>query len=487
MSQPPSYTDPTVIQDLKNSAAASGNDYKCIVTFFYYGGMDTHNLLVPTGSNPNLATYESLRAEGVRMEQNEILPLGVDATWGLHENFSFVKSLWDDGDVAFIHDTGALNVPTKKDDFISNTAFYSPNGLYGHNTQQNFWMGAEPLLSTGWFGRTSNLLDPTNDDPIFNVGQVVDSSAITIAGSDLQSKPYSPMASVNYKPILPRELNGTALVSQDDMNDASDDMAHAGDNPPPRQSNLILNSFIDIFNDALDSQIIASESAITWNNDDSLSQAEKDIINGFFSDARSNAPIKSWVDLSQLTAEIIYSARAEGYNQRRQTIFVPFGGWDHHASLRAQEDNKLLSIDYAIKALVQFLKQIGLYDSVAICHGSEFSRTLSSNASKGTDHAWASHSFVIGGPVKGGFYPTNYSPIYDPSGIKSDGSPLGRYIPEVSIEQYYAEILDWFGIPRKHLHLVLPRLTDFTTSGSNNSEYIFANKPSGTTYSIDFI
>jgi len=401
---------------------------------------------------------------------------------------SFVKQLWDDGDVAFIHDVGAMVRPTTKEQYINDKKEYTPEGLFGHNTQQAFIQASGPESSNGWFGRTANIIDPLftqGGDPIFNIGQKVTTSAFTLQGSDLQSKTYPPMSSLNYPATVLRSLDGFGLVTDDDIDDAEEQIRHSGDNPAPRDSNLLVDSFVDIFNTAVRDQASVVDNVFTWNDDDNLTQEQKDDINQIFTDAIVTSPVAGWVSLVQKAAEIIYSAKSEGYNQRRQTIFVPMGGWDHHASLREQHDSKIEGVDYAIKSLVLFLKEVGLYDSVVIAHEADFNRTLRSNGNLGVDHAWATHSFVVGGPVKGGFYPTNYMPNYDTDGIKSEGSTLGRYIPEVSIDQYYAEILEWFGIPRQHLDLVLPELPKFTTN--NNQNYIFANQPPGVEYSIDFI
>lgn len=503
MTVPPSYTDPGVVADIKNSAASSGNDYKAIVTIFFYGGIDTHNILLPTGTNPNLSIYEDMRDEGVRIEQDEIndvltdnanLSVAADGSWGLHPNLPVLKSLWDDGDLCFIHDVGILNKPTTKTDYLDNEDEYQPVSIFSHNDQQNQWMAALPFgsfLETGWFGRVGNLYDPyypsDTEGPIFNPDQTVDSGVITTIGQDIQSKPYPPLNNVNYPPTLYTTPHVRGVVDQTDMNAADLKLRH--DDPGgavPLGTNLMVNSFIEIYNNSVESQEETNDNAWTWEDDPSVDQSAVDRINDIF-DSRVGEG-GTFVYSAKQVAEILYSSKAPGYNQRRQTIFAGTGGWDHHANLRSSQDPKLIHVNAFIEALVEFLKDpaVDMYDDVVVMHESEFSRTLSSNNTAGTDHAWASHTFAFGGPIKGGIYPTNYTPDYDPSGIKSDGSTLGRYIPEVSVEMYYAEILEWFGVPRKHLDLVLPALPLYTTD-SNHTTYIFANKPNGTDYSIDFI
>ena len=39
----------------------------------------------------------------------------------------------------------------------------------------------------------------------------------------------------------------------------------------------------------------------------------------------------------------------------------------------------------------------------------------------------------------------------------------GRFIPDVSVEEYYSTLLKWFGIPESLMHLVLPNINAFST------------------------
>ena len=473
MTVPSSYLDPNVIRDLTNAAQDSDPDYKCIVTLFFYGGMDTHNVLVPRENNPNYDTYIDVRSSGTRIEQEELLVL--DDNWGVPDTMPILKTLWDDGEVAFIMDIGPLQEPTKKEDYLSDKARYTPRGLFGHDSQQLTWQAADFTRQTGWTGRTANLLDPTTNDPIFNVGQKVDSSSISLYPSALQGVSFAPLAAVTYEATVLVDASPSGIVNQDDLNVAEENVRNDGDDPPVRQSNLINSSFIDIFNRSVDSQQTTFDSTFTWNDDPDLDQDKKDVINKIFDDAYvDGSGIPSWISVSRRIAEVIYSHKSAGFDQRRQTIFAPFGGWDHHSNLRAN-DNKFYGVGKVIDTLVSFLKEVGLYDSVVICHGSEFSRTLRSNGNNGTDHAWAGHSFIVGGPVNGGTYPTNYMPDYTLDGPKNDGSTLGRYIPEVAIDQMYAQLLSWFGIPTQHLDLILPNLPLFV--GDNNKDYKFVSEP----------
>src|SRR5439155_16345301 len=86
---------------------------------------------------------------------------------------------------------------------------------------------------------------------------------------------------------------------------------------------------------------------------------------------------------------------------QRQTCFVNWGGWDHHAELLNTEAGMLADIDAAIGAYQQALEMLGLQNELVTFTSSDFGRTLRSNG-HGTDHAWGGNAMVFGGPIDGG-------------------------------------------------------------------------------------
>ena len=98
---------------------------------------------------------------------------------------------------------------------------------------------------------------------------------------------------------------------------------------------------------------------------------------------------------------------------------------------------------------------------------SDFSRTFrpaGAGAATGSDHAWGSHHFVMGGAVAGGdFYGTYPSLILGGQNDSDTGaSARGRWIPTTAVDQYAATLATWFGISAGNLPAVCPNIGRFS-------------------------
>ena len=88
-----------------------------------------------------------------------------------------------------------------------------------------------------------------------------------------------------------------------------------------------------------------------------------------------------------------------------QIYYVSMSGFDTHANQPNMQKRLLGNYAEAIEVFVKDLKQHGLLDQSLILTFSEFGRSISENASRGTDHGTANNLFVIGnGLKKQGFY-----------------------------------------------------------------------------------
>ncbi|MGS0757509.1 DUF1501 domain-containing protein, partial [Roseateles sp. GG27B] len=88
----------------------------------------------------------------------------------------------------------------------------------------------------------------------------------------------------------------------------------------------------------------------------------------------------------------------------RQIFFVSLGGFDTHNDQLARQDKLFGELGPALKAFHDATLQLGLANQVTTFTASDFARTLQPASGGGTDHAWGSHHFVMGGAVRGGVY-----------------------------------------------------------------------------------
>ena len=81
---------------------------------------------------------------------------------------------------------------------------------------------------------------------------------------------------------------------------------------------------------------------------------------------------------------------------------VSVGGFDTHVNEKSAHASVLGQVDQAVTS---FLTSLGPHQPrVAVMAHSEFGRRVAVNASSGTDHGTSGPVFVVGQPVKGGFY-----------------------------------------------------------------------------------
>jgi uncharacterized protein (DUF1501 family) len=123
-----------------------------------------------------------------------------------------------------------------------------------------------------------------------------------------------------------------------------------------------------------------------------------------------------------------------------------------------------------MKAFYDATVALGVASQVVTFTLSDFSRTFVPNGNLGTDHAWGSHHFVMGGSVIGGdFYGVAGSngtvfPTLAPNGpddTDQGGSARGRWIPTTSVDQYGATLASWFGVSSSDLPAVFPNIGTF--------------------------
>lgn len=157
----------------------------------------------------------------------------------------------------------------------------------------------------------------------------------------------------------------------------------------------------------------------------------------------------------QMIARLISARSRLGLS--RQCFFCSIGGFDTHGDDQLQRQTELLGeISTAVTAFYEATVALGVQNDVALFSASDFGRTFQSNG-QGSDHAWGSHHFVVGGAVKGGQIVGRY-PELIVNGPDDAGD--GKWIPTTSVDQLGATLGRWFGAAAS-LNDVFPRLSNF--------------------------
>ncbi len=436
------------------AAQGAGTDRKTLVCLFLHGGMDSFNWLVPRDSARH-ATYSATRG-------NLALPVthptdssqnlralnqdgGDGQLYGMHWSCDGLQELFNGlgGDTAkrraaILSNVGTLIQPVSKAQYLAETAPL-PRALYSHSDQVDQWQTSVPQgmsQLSGWGGRAADVLHSSVNaatsiamnislagNNLFQVGNsttqfvVTNSGALRLIGAEA-GHPLHAMH-LAHKGII--EQNYASLLQQ----------AYA---QLTKNSVELQEFFLQQFNNFNDSAI-----------------------RGFF-------PADNWVGDNFLAAAKMIALR-EQLGLRRQTIFISHPGWDHHGELLESQAEMLAVMDDALFAFQRALETLGVADSVITFTASDFGRTLRSNG-RGTDHAWGGNTLLMGGPVQGGRV---YGTFPDLTLESSDDTGYGgRMIPTTSVDQLFAELLRWFGVPAADMSYVLPNIANFYNVNSGS-------------------
>jgi uncharacterized protein (DUF1501 family) len=120
-------------------------------------------------------------------------------------------------------------------------------------------------------------------------------------------------------------------------------------------------------------------------------------------------------------------------------------------------------VSAALSEFNSAMVELGVENEVTTFTASDFGRTLTSNG-RGSDHAWGGNHIVMGGAVRGGDLYGNFPALYEGNSLDTG---RGRLIPTTSVDEYFAELALWFGVPRQDLELVLPNIRRFYDPSSS--------------------
>jgi uncharacterized protein (DUF1501 family) len=442
------------------SAQAQAADYRALVCIFLYGGNDGFNSIVPTDS-ARYNQYASAR-EFLALPQGSLSALA-NTNYGLHPGLAPLQTAWNNGQLATLFNVGPLFAPLTQDEYL-NTRKTIPESLFSHSDQQTLWETSShlSLATTGWGGRAAEQRSASVISVGGNGRFGISTNSVALV---LPSYPGSNFGVDDWSwydsPRAKRQAAITAL-----HNDAT--------------AGVMEGVYSGMQNKAFSvSQALASTLKIAPT--DANPTPDIQTINAAFGNLANEMDNDLARQLYQIAKLIVQrSAIPNSVAGNRHVYFAQLGGFDTHqgqiitgSPLEGQHARLLGMLGRGMAAFNKAMNDVGLGANVTTFTQSDFGRTFAPNTSAGSDHGWGNNHFIMGGAVQGGTYgtyPTLQLGGPDDSGVNTWDSQ-GRWIPTVSVDQYAATLLRWWGLDDGQLGSVLPNLGNF---GSANLGFMRA-------------
>ena len=409
--------------------------------------------ILSTLLNLTMANHAAARS-GLAIPQADLIPLD-GSEFGLHPSCTRLAEMFNGmgGDttkkrVSLLANIGTLIEPIANKQAYLNGNVAVPKALFSHRDQIEQWQTSVPQgmsVLSGWGGRAADVIHsalnteqtgsyymPMNfslsGNAAFQIGQSEGQFVITSGGA----------------------LSFTGSNGNSAVNQAKNQVQRATVASP------LEDHYQNLFQ--------RTHGRITSNSIERGTEFQTSFDNpGLINGQNLNSVLAAagfpnhWLS-DQFKAALKTIAIREALKLRRQTIFIEFGGWDHHTELLTNQRNMLLTLDAVLYAFQKSLETLGLAQDVVTFTCSDFGRTLRSNG-QGTDHAWGGNQLVMGAPVAGGQIRGAFpSLVIDGANDIGRG---GRILPQLSADEYFCELLRWFGVTAGDMDMVLPNIRSF--------------------------
>jgi uncharacterized protein (DUF1501 family) len=414
-----------------NALAAPAGDYKALVCIFLYGGNDANNMIVPIDMT-GYANYAKIRA-GLALDQGSLLPLTPLPNYGLHGSLLEMRDLFNSNNAAIVANVGTLIQPTTRATYLANKTI--PSNLFSHPDQQEEWQNAasSAATATGWAGRMSDVMSGA-----YNAGATIP-MVTSVAGDTL----FCNGVSTTPVSVSPGNL-GNASCSEG---------AACAARLSAAQSLITLPSGVSLVtqDDGITSNAYQYASVLT-----AATKSASSALKTVFPKTGLGAQLQQIAQLIQVRAAL---------NVQRQIFFCGVGNFDTHSSQLTLQASLLTQISQAMSAFYAATVEMAVQTQVTSFTMSDFARTFQPNSNTGTDHAWGSHHFVMGGAVKGGQMYGTYPTLA--LGGPDDSGSNGRWVPSTGSVQYASTLASWFGVPAAQMPTVFPNINNFDAATQN--------------------
>jgi len=445
------------IRDLRfmNAAVAQSNikDYKALVCIFLQGGNDSNNLIVPT-IQEEYDNYATIRTPILALPQSALLPissLNSDGhNYGLHPSCPELQTLFGEGKLAVLFNTGTLVFPMTRSDY-RNGVLQKPPQLFSHSDQQMQWQTSIPDRQplTGWGGRCADLLAAVQPNAPISLSVTLSGSNTFEVGNTVSQYSVSTSGAISLAGV-----SGTRLGALTNV---------LGQVYPNLQAQAYANvAKHSIDTGALLNNAIAPTGSATYWTTPFPTRITPP------AGAAFNSSLAQQLQMAARLIEAGSRSTANGgFGMRRQIFFCQVGGYDLHTNQTpgpgqttvGSHANLLTELSQCLLAFQRAMEQLGLGGNVTAFTSSDFGRTLPSNG-QGTDHGWGSHHLIVGGAVKG---QQTYGTFPALAVNGPDDTSTGRWIPTTAIDQYFATLATWFGVDKSNLNTVFPNLGRFSS------------------------
>ncbi|VAW47665.1 hypothetical protein MNBD_GAMMA03-1412 [hydrothermal vent metagenome] len=465
------------------------SDYKALVCVLLGGGNDSLNMLVPMAESGSYAYSDyQLAREDLAIANNRknvsdfysnnqlhtspypkktteayrdgVFSLAGQNNIGVNSLMPELARLINAKKLSIIANAGNLITPLTKEDYLSKNVALPPF-LFAHNHQVRalFTGWGDNLQAKGWAGRLA-------DDWIKGGPAALSQMGLNIsyAGASRLQEGNITIPSILPTSNIPKHYD---LETSNNRRDTFNQLM-----------NVETNHYFDhLYKDKIVSSVTNMEIIRdAWNGagdpfygmTDSYGEPLFNIPKAAEVELDSN-PSGQLIKQLKAVAKMIHLGKTtQTLGTNRQIFYVTLSGFDTHSSQNSNHPALLRGLSLALDKFNRAMNHLGAEKEVALFTVSDFGRTVRSNKG-GTDHAWGSHSLVMGGDLNGGVVGT----LPDISlGGNDDVAKKGHLLPSIGQDQVHATLASWFGVEDPLIRKLFPNIPNFTSGAQQSSAYL---------------